>query len=212
MVDLSEYFPLVVAAVFVASVLCVVVAVRRSDDPRVRKSFVALFFVGLLAVNLAPFSPLLPFSHLHKYTATSSNPTTYYEIHVVDADGDELAYDGDAASPAGTLVAFGRGIGTEYSRPEAEAAAAYMLDRAKSYRRQIREGRGLEPRLDFPPHALGERWDRGTLARYDEFVGLRVYRVELRYTESGLAVEGRERTLVATLTEGGELTRRETAR
>jgi hypothetical protein len=212
MVDLSEYFPVVVALVFVFSILYTLFAVRRADDPRVRKSYLAMFFLGLLAVNLVPLSPVLPFSHLHKYTEASSNPTTYYQIYVVDESGDELRYDGDAAPPAGTLIGFGRGIATEYSEPKAESTAEYLLDHAITYRQRIRAGRGIEPYLDFPPHALGYGWDRETLAEHGEFVGLRVYHVELRYTESGLGIEERDRTLVATTTERGELVRNATVR
>jgi hypothetical protein len=188
-------------------VCALVVAVRRSGDPRVRQSFVALFLVGLLVVNLWPFPALLPFTHLHKYTEASSNPTTYYEVYVVDANGAELRYDGDAAPPAGTITRFGTGIATEYGPAEAESTAAYLLDRAIRYRQQVRDGRGVGSRLDFPPHALGDGWDAETLARYDEFVGLRVYRVELRYEASGLAIEGRNRTLVARLTNGSDFAR-----
>ncbi|WP_135365003.1 hypothetical protein [Halosimplex halophilum] len=212
MVDLSQYFPLSVAAVFVSAVLAVLVAVRRSDDPKVRKSFLALFFVGLLTVNLLPFPPLLPFTHLHKYTESSSNPTAYYEIYVVDANGNELRYDGNAARPAGTLTRFGGGIATEYSDAEAKSTAAYLLDRARRYRQRVRDGRGVRSHVDFPPHALGDRWDGETLARYDDFVGLRVYAVELRYEASGRSIDERDRTLVASLRREGEFIRNGTAR
>jgi len=207
MVDLGYYFPYVVALGFLSSAVCVLVAVWRADDPRVRKSFVAVFFAGLLVVNLAPFPSLLPFSHLHKYTGTSSNPTTYYDVYLVDSDGDELRYDGSAAPPAGTLIRFGRGIAAEYPASKANATAAHLFDRGQSYRGRIEAGRGIEPYVDFPPHALGYHWDRERLAEYDEFVALRVYHVELRYTESGLDIERRDRTLAATYN-GGELTRR----
>jgi len=207
MVDLGQLFPVVVALAFVASAGCLLAAVQRAADPRVRKSFLALFFVGLLTVNLAPFPSLLPFSHLHKYTTTSSNPTTYHDVYLVDAQGDELRYDGDAAPPAGTLIRFGRGIATEYDEPRARATAAHLLEEGRNYRGRIERGRGVDPHADFPPHALGYGWDRDLLAEYDEFVALRVYYVELRYTASGTAIEERDRTLVATYTDDGTLTR-----
>lgn len=209
MVDLGYYFPYVVALGFLSSVVCTLVAVRRADDPRVRKSFLAVFFAGLLVVNLAPVPALLPFSNLHKYTGTSSNPTTYYDVYVVDADGNELRYDGNAAPPAGTLIRFGRGIATEYSEPKATATADHLLDRGRSYRGRVESGRGVGPHVDFPPHALGDSWDAETLSAYDEFVTLRVYHVELHYTESGLAVDERDRTLAATYTPEDGLTREE---
>jgi hypothetical protein len=212
MIDLSSYFPVLVASVFVASVVGVVLAVRHSEDPRVRKSFVAIFFVGLLTVNVYPASPLLPFSHLHKYTGESSNPTTYYEIYVVDESGDELRYDGNAAPPAGFLARFATAITTDYSEPKAKSAAEYLLKRAIAYRQRIEDGRGVAPHVDFPPHALGDSWDEKTLARHGEFVALRIYRVELRYAESGLSVESRDRTLAARLTPDGEFLRNGTAR
>jgi len=211
MVDLGYYFPYVVALAFVGSAVAVLVAVWRAEDPRVRKSFIAVFFIGLLVVNVAPFPSLLPFSHLHKYTGTSSNPTTYYDVYVVDESGAELRYDGDAASPAGTLIRFGRGIAVEYDEPRARTTASYLLDRGRTYRQRIEDGGGIGHHADFPPHALGHSWHDEPLSSYGDFVALRVYHVELRYTASGLAIEDRERTLVATYTTQGEFTRHETA-
>lgn len=209
---LASSFPLVVAIGFVAAALCVVGAVWRSSDPAVRKSFLALFFVGLLAVNLVPVPSPLPFSNLHKYTETSSNPTTYYDVYLVDAEGNELRYDGSAAPPSGTLIRFGRGIATEYDEPKARSTADHLLERGITYRQHIEDDRGIGHHVDFPPHALGYSWDRDMLAEYDDFVELRVYHVELRYTESGLAIEERDRTPAAQLTTDGEFTRNETTR
>jgi hypothetical protein len=207
MVDLGYYFPYVVALGFVSSAAAVLVAVWRADDPRVRKSFLAVFFAGLLAVNLVPVPAALPFSNLHKYTGTSSNPTTYHDVYVVDAEGNELRYDGNAAPPAGTLIRFGRGIATEYDEPKARSTADHLLERGRAYRGRIEAGRGVGPHVDFPPHALGHSWTDESLSAYGEFVALRVYRVELHYTDSGLAVEERDQTLVATYTARDGLTR-----
>lgn len=210
MSGLGHYFPIVVALVFLSSIVSVLFAVWHSKNPKIRKSFIALFFIGLLVVNLAPFPPLLPFSHLHKYTEPSSNPTTYYTIYVVDESGDELRYDGNAARPAGMLIKFGRGIATEYREPKAKSTAKYLLHRARTCQQHIENGRGTGHYLDFPPHALGYHWDGKTLAQYGDFVGLRVYYVEIWYTESGLDIEKRDRTLVATLTKHGKFIRNET--
>ena len=130
---------------------------------------------------------------------------------MVDESSDELRFDGNAAPPAGALTTFGGGIATRYSESKAESAAKYLLDCAITYRQRVQDGRGMRPYVDFPPHALGYGWDQRTLERYGDFVGLRVYRVELEFTESGLSIEERDRTLVSELTSQGEFTRNETA-
>jgi hypothetical protein len=176
---------LVVLAGFV---VVTVVAVALADRPRIRRTYVAGFFVCLLVVNLIGVAPL-PFMHWHKFSGERPEAAVLHEFRVVDAAGREIDYDHRATlSVDGFSMYLVTSRMDEYDEARRAAVAAYLLERANVYRASI-ESRSALHLVRFPPHAIEDTWDELELAEYDEFVGVRYYRLTLVTSADGTTVD-----------------------
>jgi len=189
-------------AVLAGFVVATVVAVVLADRPRVRTAYVAGFFVCLLLFNLVGVAAL-PFMHWHKFSGDRPETEVLYEFRVVDAAGRELDYDHRATLAVdGFSMYLVTSRMDEYDEPRRAAVAAYLLARANTYRASI-ESRSALHLLRFPPHGVEDTWDELELAEYDEFVGVRYYRLELVTSADGTAVESYSEELLGEWTPDG---------
>lgn len=187
---------LVGAAFFVGFFVAAGIAIRFAARPHVRNGFLGGFFALLLVVALvAPFQPL-PLIQWHKFSEPVPQTQTQYQLRVVDEDGRELQYD-----VAATLAVDGaylhRYLDDFVAADPAEQrrVGAYLVERANVHRNEV-ENPPLTRSLRYPPGFVHDRWTPAELARYGEFVGLRVYEITTTTTSDGREVTDVEEELV----------------
>jgi hypothetical protein len=185
--------PLFVVGFFAAAI----VAVAFGTTPAVRRTYLAGFFTVFITVNLFVSAIPAPVVHWHKFSGVRDETQTDYEIRIVDAGGDEIAYDSKATLGANGIVLTDllREMRTEHSEAENREVFAYLFEKAQRYRDNV-ERRPPSRFLRFPPHSTTDVWTPETLDDVGEFVELRVYRVDLEVSSDGREVVSHEEQLV----------------
>lgn len=184
------------------------------DREEVRRTYVVLLLVALLGSSLTGLQPI-PLVNANEYTSVSSEQYVHYDLRVVDADGRELPYDPQAMRPAIQNEELAENMGevnvgsekTEISYTEAErrAMAAFLLREASEYRTDVEAGWNPLSVFRFPPHHLRGHWSAEELAGYSEFVGIRIYRIEVTFTDDGRrTIEGDSELVYEYRPEGNE--------
>lgn len=143
-------------------------------------------------------SQFLPVVTLHKFVQEGPEERTEYEIRTVDTRGNELLLDARAIDPvpASRVTVLGERMAHEYDREAREAAGKHILEESRAYRASIESGPPVRSdRLEFPRHGFGFRWDANTLSEYGDFVAVRVYEVDITYSEDATEVVSRTESL-----------------
>lgn len=193
---LGPYLDLILPLFFVGFFVAALVALVFDTDPRVRKTYVTGLFVLILLVNVAGVTAP-PLTHWQKFAQAYHEEQTVYEIRVVDAAGNELHYDHRATLSVDgvTIFILQRELVEERPRDEKIRRARFLLERAIEYRERV-ESRSPLRWLRFPPHGLDNMWTPARLDGYAEFVGIRVYRLDVVTGEDGRRVISVSETLV----------------
>lgn len=184
------------AAFFVGFFVAAGIAIRFATTPHVRRGFLGGFFSLLFVVALvAPVQPL-PLIQWHKFSEPVPQTQTQYQLRVVDEEGRELQYD-----VAATLEVDGaylhRYLDDFVSADPAEQrrVGAYLVERANVHQAEV-ENPPPTRSLRYPPGFVHDRWTPAELARYDEFVGLRVYEITTTTSADGREVTNVDEALV----------------
>jgi hypothetical protein len=185
MIQLYDFIGVLAPLFFVCFLLCTLVAILFGRKRYVRTSYIAVFFSLLVVVNLVG-APALPLIDWHKFSDPPPQTYVEYEFHVVDADGNELDYDHRATLfvDGVTMSPLHKRMLNAYSPGKNEGIACYLLNRAREYRTTV-QTRSLLHFLRFPPHGLENTWSAEGLSRYSEFVGIRLYRLEMNTSTDG---------------------------
>lgn len=207
---LAPYANLILPTVFVGFFLVTLVAIVYADNRHIRQAYVAGLVLTLLLFQTVMPVYVTPFINWHKFSEPRPVETTDYSVYLVDANGQELELDRKAtlAFNGIRMVPVERML-TEYSESKNEAIAEWLIERATEYRVGVERDqprRGAVPAdvrdrplqlLRFPAHSVGA-WTPDDVADYDEFVGIRAYKVttvtssdgsEIRYRVSELVLE-----------------------
>lgn len=177
--------------VFVAFFTAAGIAIYFNRNKKVRRSFIAVFFVFLLIPGLTGLATW-PFFPWQLYDNAGPTDATFYEMRVVDNNGNELRYDARAAHPIVGSISrrYARNMaGTgwaAYTENEAQIQGCYFLKQALEYRK-----RDLSPAHPsvVPRHQWDMKWTRQQLDNYAEFTSLRVYRVNVLVAENGTQLQ-----------------------
>lgn len=193
---IEPYLDLLLPFFFVGFYLAALVALVFNTDPRVRKTYVTGLFILVLFVNLVGVT-VVPLTHWQKFTQLYDEEQTDLEIRIVDAEGHELHYDHRAtlAVDGVTIFILQQELAEERPREEKVKRARFLLERAIEYRQRI-ESRQLVRYVRFPPHGLDNIWTRERLDGYGEFVGIRLYRLDIVTSEDGRQLASVSETLV----------------
>lgn len=176
----------------------------RSREP-VRSAYVVCVLLLVLGSGLTGLQPI-PIVNANEYSKVAPEEYEHYDLRVVDADGRELPYDPRAMRPAIQNEELAENIGRPdtgsaktdvvYTPTERREVARFLLANAREYRQRVVAGGDLLGVLKFPPHHLRGHWTAEELADYSEFVAVRVYRVEVGFTDDGRQAVVQEEQLV----------------
>jgi hypothetical protein len=187
---LRPYAEVVLAVLFVGFFLALLVVTVCNENRYVRGVYVSGFVTLLLTTNLIlPVTPA-PLVQWHKFSEVRPAEQTRYEVRVVDASGNELDYDDRT-----TWKVDGIAMGTVINELRSEATTAserreisqYLLGSARDHRENLGH-RSLLFVLRFPPHGIGDTWAADEVEQYDEFVGIRLYRINVTTTDNGTKI------------------------
>jgi hypothetical protein len=189
--ELLSQFPtqLLRLAFFLCFFAAAGVAIYFNDRTVSRQGFLALFFVFLLLSGSTGLFAW-PFFNWHLYPGERSAEESFYELRVVDADGDELKYDARAAPPilATPVKRLTTQMATEYTAEQRRRMGCYLLDRARSYRAEVGEP-SIGEAVKFPRHQFGFRWQPRHLDGIDRITAVRGYAVTVEVTPDGRELE-----------------------
>jgi hypothetical protein len=200
---LSPYFSLVTPLLFVGFLLGAIIAIAFSDRDWVRRTYLGGFVAALIVTNLfLPFTPV-PLVQWHKFSDPRAANQTHYEVRLVDANGKELAYDGDALgeysmNPPREMLVDEDSI-EKYSGPRRAPSgkadvARYLLEEGTEYRRHVART-GPWSIQNYKP-GMADSWWRVDLSTYDRFVGLRVYKINVNSSQDGTEITAMSETKV----------------
>lgn len=198
---------------FFGGALVALVLRRRGS---VRTAFVVCVLLLVLGSGLTGLQPI-PIVNANEYSRIAPGLYEHYDLRVVDADGNELPYDPRAMRPAIQNEELAENIGrvdsgsektdVVYTPAERRDVSAFLLANAREYRQSVTAGGDPLSVLKFPPHHLRGHWSAEELEGYSTFVAIRVYRVEVTFTDDGTrTVVGEERLVYEYHTDGTETT------
>lgn len=195
---LSNFSGYIYLACFVLFYTGSAFAIYRSQDQTTRRVFVSGLIVVALAVNIVGLS-LLPVSSLHKYTSPPSQEESVPVLYLADENGAEIRLDNRAISPIDDRSNnLAQQIVAAPSRESRIQTAMWILFESRDFRTTIGQNR-VGNSLDFPPPSINHKWTTEELRGVGEFTSIRIYRVQISFTE-GHEVDNRERTLVVEIT------------
>jgi hypothetical protein len=184
--------------VFLIFFVATAVALWYNERTTVRRSYIALFLVFLFVPFLLG-GTIWPFSPWHLFASTTSTENTAYEFTVVDVNGDEFVYDGNAAEPVNSYLVndrYGRATASDFTPKEQRKYGCFLLAKADEYRRTLKDRDRWHVDFSFPDHNIVRMWDRSTFESAGEFERLRLYEREIVLTSDGQEVLADERTLL----------------
>lgn len=199
---LRPYAEFILPLAFFGFFLAAGLAIYYRRNRRVVTSFLAGFLVVMLLFQTVMPVVVTPFMNWHKFSNPREPTEVRHEIRVVDADGNELRYDNEAtlAFNGVRMSALHRQMREEYSEERNREVARFLLERAREYRTQVERGtprrgatwteEGVRPSraIRFPAHGHTSTWTADQLSEYSEFVGIRLYRMEVVTSEDGTEV------------------------
>lgn len=191
---LVRYGALLTALVFSGFFALALLALVFRDRAPVRPLFCLFVVTLVLGSSLTAIQPI-PVVNANEYTAIAPERNTHYGLRVVDEDGKELPYDPKAMRPNLQNEELAENIGKEqngsektqisYTRAERTRVAAFLLREAREYRQDVQAGSNPLELFSFPPHHVRGHWSAAELRNYSEFVGVRVYRMEVTFRDGG---------------------------
>lgn len=189
--------PIVVPLFWVTFFGFALVAIYHHRHQRLRRAFIASFFVGL--VFFATISPvvLLPYVQWHKFSTPYPTEVEHLQMRVVDEHGDELMLDNRAtlAFEGVRMSGLNNRMVEEYDEATNERVARHLLEQAETYRSSLRSPSPLRY-VRFPHHGITSTWTADELETYGAFVGIRIYRLTIVTSDDGKEVLEIEETLL----------------
>lgn len=178
------------------------IAAYYNESKVVRRSFVAVLLV-VLVVSGATGLYVWPFFNWHLYPGQQSQTETFYELRVVDAEGNELKYDARAVRPAlaTPMRRYGKKMVADFTRNERRRFGCFLLDGAESYRDAVGHRQSVPYPLKFPPHQFGYQWTPERLNGIGEIRAIRDYRITVTLSEDGRLVRNYDEEMVLEVTE-----------
>ncbi|MFC7008684.1 hypothetical protein [Halalkalicoccus salilacus] len=163
----------------------------------IKQTYVAGFFIGLLVFNTVLPLGLLPYIHWHKFSEPREQEQTYYEFRVVDANGEEIPYDKTATLRVEgiRMSKLTNAMIDEYSEEKNREIMAFLLYRAEEHRDHTKQ-QSLIYFASFPAHGMSGEWTETQLTEYAEFVGLRLYQVDIKTSDDGTEITAHEQDRV----------------
>lgn len=185
-------FPLFFIGFFIAALI----GIAFNTNSKVRNTYVVGLFLIIIFFNVTG-GTLLPITHWQKFTQYTEQDQTVHEIRVVDANGNELHYDHRATLGVDgvTIFIMQQELMEDRPREEKVRRARFLLQRANVYRERV-ESRPVTSYVRFPPHGLDNIWTPKRLDGYAEFVGIRVYRIDIDTGADGQRLTSASETLV----------------
>ncbi|MFC7020863.1 MULTISPECIES: hypothetical protein [Haloarcula] len=208
---LRAYAGLVLPLIFFGFFAVVGLALLFNRRPEVRRTFAVGFVVVFLLcqVSLVPLT-VPPLTTYHKFSNTWDQERVEYEFRVVDENGQEIPFDSKStlAFEGIRMSRLHHQMLTEYSEAENQEVARFLLQSSREYRGELEAGGGrnalvwsdggvkLRHAVNFPAHGHVGTWTPAELRQYGEFVGLRLYRVEIETSADGSEVVSKSETVV----------------
>lgn len=166
-----------------------------------RSVFVVAMLIGLFVPTVSGIL-FPPFANWYFFTSPAESTNTGYQVFVVDETGNELRYSPYAAAP-GKADTQGERIITEYDAETDCQTAAFLLRQAREHRANIQDGlspleyiryRGILGRAPYrSPNDVS--WTQDELQRFNTFVGIRVYTINVTTSADGTEITDMNRAL-----------------
>ena len=188
---------LVTVLFFVGFFTLTAIAIAFTTRKQIRDCYI-IFLLVLIIVPGISGRWLWPFVNWHLYAYRASTILSYYEIRIADKNNREIKYDARAVPPslATPLRRFARKI-PDFSPHDSQEFASFLLRSASLYRKQLEKGSfGLGQMIKFPPHQIGFRWTQDDLRSYQQFVDIRIYRVDAKFSGDGRELVQKSEMLV----------------
>lgn len=186
---LRPFAEVLLPLIFVVSFALAGLGILFSDRARVRPAFLAGFLVTLLVFQTVMPIYVTPFINWHKFSSPAPAEMTTHEITIVDASGEEIAWDQKATLAFnGVQSDLATRMAETYDEDTNDEVAAWLLERSCIYREQVERDaprRGTVPadvrdrpwRLyRYPAHSVST-WSPADVADLDRFEAVRVYEV-----------------------------------
>lgn len=173
------------------------VAIALGDRWRAKTTFVVFVFSLLLIFNFIVPVTLSPFVEWGHFSNPTPETVHHDEIRIVDANGKELkidrratlAFDGIAISQLTSAMV------EQYDDEQNEAVARHLIAESRAYREDV-HSRSPSRFLRYPHHSLTSSWTPDVLREYDEFVGIRIYRMTYVTSPDGTEIEHYEEEMI----------------
>lgn len=177
---------------FVVFIVVTIVATVLSKRMIVRRIYVVglvaiILYCGLSGANHYPFISW----HLFGYRAEPL--IDFFELRVADEQGKELKYDARAVRPS--LASPIRRLALKMAEMRSDQfveLSIFLTNEARLYYIQP----PILDELKFPPHQIGYKWKDTDIGIP---VGLRIYRVEVQFSEDGREVIATTETLARSI-------------
>ncbi|MFC7028202.1 hypothetical protein ACFQJ5_12465 [Halomicroarcula sp. GCM10025324] len=208
---LRAYAGLVLPLLFFGFFAIAGLALLFNRRPEVRRTFAVGFVVVFLLcqVSLVPLT-VPPLTTYHKFSNTWDEERVQHEVRVVDENGRELSLDSKStlAFEGIRMARLSHQMLNEYSEAENQEVARFLLQNAREYRSELEAGGGrnalvwtdggvkLRHAINFPAHGHTGTWTPAEVREYGEFVGLRLYRVEIVSSADGSEVVSQSEAVV----------------
>lgn len=186
---LRPYQNLLLPLFFIGFFSATFITIYLHRNRYIKQTYLAGFFIGLIVFNTIMPIGILPYIDWHKFSEPREQEQTYHELRIVDANGEEIPY--DKRAPQNHEAGFHSSIMTDmtekYTEDRNREIMMFLLYRAEEYRDQ-RENQSLIYYVRFPDHGMHGEWTGIQLAEYAEFVGIRLYQVDIRTSDDGTEI------------------------
>jgi hypothetical protein len=180
------------------------VAIALGSRWHARTTFVVFVFSLLIVFNFIVPVTLSPFVSWGHFSNPTPETVHHDEIRIVDANGKELkmdnratlAFDGISMGPVTTAMV------EQDDDEKNEAVAQQLLEDSRAYREEI-QTQSSSRFIRFPHHGLTGTWTPDVLQEYDEFVGIRIYRMTYVTSSDGTEIEHYEEEMLLEIYPGG---------
>lgn len=155
-----------------------------------RPAFLVSVFVLLLVFNFVLPMALSPFVAWSQFSNPTPETVQHDEIRIVDANGKELKMDNRATLTFDgiSMAPLTSAMVEEYDEDRNEAVTRHLLNESEAYRHEV-NSRSASRFFKFPHHGLTNTWTPEVLEEYDEFVGIRIYRMTFVTSADGTEIE-----------------------
>lgn len=171
-----------------------------ADGRPVRRLWLTAFFSGIVVTSLVG-APIVPFVDMNKFSERADDEFTYYEIRMVDGEGNEIRYDLRAVPPVSGASRHTRLAGMmvhDFSEAERLEMAGFLFESAVEYRAEVESGHTpWHERLDAPYYSQEPPWQPAELEAMSAFESIKVYERTIVYGEEDTEIVDRsERELL----------------